>query len=69
MTDALHPPVFLAGKNTYYPDEKEIHALDEFIEKFLYGKLQNKDNYQVLKLAHRATTRILAAMGLRLAYL
>ena len=42
------PPVFLAGKNAYYPDEKEIHALDEFIEKFLYGKLQNKDNYQVL---------------------
>ena len=42
------PPVFLAGKNAYYPDEREIHALDEFIEKFLYGKLQNKDNYQVL---------------------
>ncbi len=42
------PPVFLAGKNVYYPDEKEIHALDEFIEKFLYGKLQSKDNYQVL---------------------
>ena len=42
------PPVFLAGKNVYYPDEKEIHALDEFVEKFLYGKLQNRDNYQVL---------------------
>ncbi len=42
------PPVFLAGKNAYYPDEKEIHALDEFIEKFLYGKLQDKDNFQVL---------------------
>ena len=41
-------PVFLAGKNAYYPDEQEIHALDEFIEKFLYGKLQSKDNYQVL---------------------
>ncbi len=42
------PPIFLAGKNAYYPDDKEIRALDEFIEKFLYGKLQNKDNYQVL---------------------
>ncbi len=42
------PPVFLAGKNAYYPDEQEIHALDEFIENFLYGKLQDKDNYQVL---------------------
>ena len=42
------PPVFLAGKNAYYPDAEEIRALDEFIEKFLYGKLQNKDNYQVL---------------------
>ena len=42
------PPVFLAGKNAYYPDEQEIHALDEFIEHFLYGKLQDKDNYQVL---------------------
>ena len=41
-------PVFLAGKNAYYPDEQEIHVLDEFIEKFLYGKLQSKDNYQVL---------------------
>lgn len=42
------PPIFLAGKNAYYPDEREIHALDEFIENFLYGKLQDKDNYQVL---------------------
>ena len=42
------PPIFLAGKNAYYPDEQEIHALDEFIENFLYGKLQDKDNYQVL---------------------
>ena len=42
------PPVFLAGKNVYYPDETEIHALDEFIENFLYGKLQDKNNYQVL---------------------
>ena len=42
------PSVFLAGKNAYYPDEQEIHALDEFIENFLYGKLQDKDNYQVL---------------------
>ncbi|RKU14740.1 hypothetical protein C6503_14640 [Candidatus Poribacteria bacterium] len=42
------PPVFLAGKNAYYPDEQEIRALDEFIENFLYGKLQDKDNYQVL---------------------
>ena len=42
------PPVFLAGKNAYYPNEQEIHALDEFIENFLYGKLQDKDNYQVL---------------------
>ena len=42
------PPVFLAGKNVYYPDEQEIHALDEFIENFLYGKLQDKNNYQVL---------------------
>ena len=42
------PPVFLAGKNAYYPDAQEIHALDEFIENFLYGKLQNKENYQVL---------------------
>ena len=42
------PPVFLTGKNVYYPDAQEIQALDEFIENFLYGKLQDKDNYQVL---------------------
>lgn len=41
------PPVFLAGKNAYYPDEAQIQALDEFIEYFLYGKLQDKDNFQV----------------------
>ena len=48
MTDALQHPYSSPEKNAYYPDEQEIHALDEFIEKFLYGKLQNKDNYQVL---------------------
>ena len=42
------PPVFLAGKNAYYPDEQEIAALDEFVEKFLYGKLQDKETFQVL---------------------
>ena len=41
------PPVFLAGKNTYYPDKQEIQVLDEFIEKFLYGKLQDKNTFQV----------------------
>ncbi len=42
------PPVFLSGKNVYYPDENEIAALDQFVERFLYGKLQDKESFQVL---------------------
>ncbi|HIB88258.1 TPA: hypothetical protein EYO57_13845 [Candidatus Poribacteria bacterium] len=41
------PPVFLSAKNSYYPNADEVKALDEFIENFLYGKLQNRETFTV----------------------
>ena len=41
------PPMYLAEKNVYYPDPNEIKAMDDFVEKFLYGKLQIKDTFEV----------------------
>ena len=41
------PPVFLSAKNAYYPNADEVKALDEFVEKFLYGRLQNKETFMV----------------------
>jgi len=54
------PPVFLSAKNSYYPKAEEVKALDDFVEFFLYGKIQDKktfrvktslfDNYQTYKI-------------------
>lgn len=41
------PALFLSGKNVYYPELKEIEVLDNFVEKFLYGKLQDPDTFEV----------------------
>ena len=41
------PPVFLSAKNTYYPNASEVNVLDEFIENFLYGKLQDRETFTV----------------------
>ena len=41
------PPLFLSAKNVMYPNQNEINALDDFVEKFLYGKLQNKNAFTV----------------------
>ena len=41
------PPLFLSAKNILFPAQDEIDALDDFVEKFLYGKLQDKDTFTV----------------------
>jgi len=41
------PPLFLSGKNVYYPDGGQIKALDDFVENFLYGKLQDRETFEV----------------------
>ncbi len=40
-------PLFLSGKNVYYPVQEEIKALDDFVEGFLYGGLQNRETLEV----------------------
>lgn len=34
---------FVAAKNVFYPDQKEIDALEYYIENFVWGKLQRTD--------------------------
>ncbi|MEM2401010.1 MAG: DUF5695 domain-containing protein [Candidatus Bathyarchaeia archaeon] len=40
-------PIFLAEKNVYYPNVTEIKVMEDYIWKFLYGKLQDKNTYAV----------------------
>lgn len=42
------PPLYLSEKNVYYPAENEIKILDDFVEKFLYGVLQDRETFEVL---------------------
>jgi len=42
----LGEPLFLSEKNVYYPDPDEISVLDDFVEKFLYGRVQNTENFE-----------------------
>lgn len=37
---ALSKPVFLAAKNSVYPDAREVAALEYYLENFVWGKLQ-----------------------------
>jgi hypothetical protein len=41
-------PLFLSAKNVRYPDKKEIAALERYIDRFLFGKLQDKTDYGVV---------------------
>jgi len=41
-------PLFLSAKNVRYPDKKEISALETYIDRFLFGKLQDKTDYGVV---------------------
>ena len=41
-------PLFLSAKNVHYPDKKEIAALEKYIDRFLFGKLQDKTDYGVV---------------------
>jgi hypothetical protein len=41
------PPLFLSAKNVMFPNQDEINALDDFIEKFLYGLLQDKESFRI----------------------
>ena len=41
------PPLFLAAKNVMFPNQDEISALDDFIEKFVYGLLQDKESFRI----------------------
>jgi len=40
---ALCKAPFLAAKNVFYPDQKEIDAIEYYIEHFVWGKLQRTD--------------------------
>ena len=40
-------PLFLSIKNTRYPNEKEIAALERYIDEFLFGKIQDKKTYGI----------------------
>jgi hypothetical protein len=37
---ALSKPLYLAAKNVIYPDEKEIAALEYYLQNFVWGRLQ-----------------------------
>lgn len=43
----LSDAVFLAEKNTIFPDTEQIHALDRFIDNYLMDDLQNPGDYTV----------------------
>jgi hypothetical protein len=43
----IGPPLFLAAKNTVYPDADEIKALEEYIEHELHGRIQDTNTYAV----------------------
>jgi hypothetical protein len=40
---ALPKAPFIAAKNLYYPNRREIEALEYYIERFVWGKLQRTD--------------------------
>jgi len=41
------PPLFLAAKNTVFPDAEEVKALEQYVQKQLYGRIQNKETFEV----------------------
>jgi len=47
-------PLFLSGKNVYYPNRQEIKILEDYIEEFLWGKLQDRESFQVLRSISRS---------------
>ena len=62
------PPKFLSAKNVYYPDQAEIKALDDFVEKHLYGKLQNPETYEVTNClydSHQAYEKLKGTEGFK----
>jgi len=44
---ALPIAMFLAEKNVHSPNRREVEALERFIDTFLFGRLQNRDTYEV----------------------
>jgi len=43
----IGPPLFLAAKNTVWPKEKEVAALESYVREQLYGRIQDKKTYEV----------------------
>jgi hypothetical protein len=43
----IGPPLFVAAKNTIFPNAEEVSALETYVEECLLGRIQDKDNYQV----------------------
>jgi hypothetical protein len=43
----LADPVFLSAKQIFFPDEEEIEVLEAYIEHFLFGKVQRRDDFGV----------------------
>jgi hypothetical protein len=43
----LADPVFLSAKQIFFPDEEEIEVLEDYIEHFLFMKVQSRDDFGV----------------------
>ncbi len=43
----IGPPLFLAAKNTVFPDADEVKALERYIGQQLFGRIQDKNSYGV----------------------
>jgi hypothetical protein len=41
--------MFLAEKNVYYPNEKEIATLETYIDDYLFQVLQNRETYEIIR--------------------
>ena len=42
------PPLFLADKNVYFPNEQEIAALDSYLNNHIWGYVQDTTNYGLI---------------------
>lgn len=56
-------PMFLAEKNTIYPDQQEINVLEDFIEDSLYNVLQQRDTFLARRSMYYEDKKPSDAMG------
>jgi len=43
----IGPPLFLAAKNTIFPEPDQVAALEQYIDEQLFGRIQDTNTYQV----------------------